>query len=119
MTPHDGWSVPSNHATGRSFQTGAPGTSEATWGPLIDEASLRPWRLEATGTAVVVSPHPDDETLGAGGIIHDLSVGGWRVTVLAITDGEAALGRADARLMRRLARIRRLEQTRALTRLAP
>ena len=39
---------------------------------------------------VVVSAHPDDESLGAGGLIADRSVGGPRVQVVVATDGEAS-----------------------------
>jgi LmbE family N-acetylglucosaminyl deacetylase len=39
---------------------------------------------------LVVSPHPDDETLGAGGLIGTWHRRGHRVTILSLTDGEAA-----------------------------
>jgi LmbE family N-acetylglucosaminyl deacetylase len=46
----------------------------------------------APGTAPVVllSPHPDDETLGAGALIASLADRGQAVTVVAVTDGENA-----------------------------
>lgn len=38
-------------------------------------------------TAVVIAPHPDDETLACGGtIVHRLRAG-WRVVVVFVTDG--------------------------------
>src|SRR5262245_48132234 len=106
--------VVGDNNTRRAFQTPVLGTSEARWESLIHEASLRPWRLAITGAVVLVSPHPDDETLATGGIIHDLAKRGWRVTGVAVTDGEAAYGHGEMRVMRRLAQTRRLEQTRAL-----
>lgn len=46
--------------------------------------SLRHQRL------VVVAPHPDDETLGVGGLIAETSQRGGRVVIVAVSDGEAA-----------------------------
>jgi LmbE family N-acetylglucosaminyl deacetylase len=39
---------------------------------------------------VVVAPHPDDEILGAGGLIRSWAMSGLPVTVVSVTDGEAA-----------------------------
>jgi LmbE family N-acetylglucosaminyl deacetylase len=58
---------------------------------------------------VVVSPHPDDEVLGAGGLIHSAARAGRQVTVLSVTDGEAAYTDWDG-----LGRIRRRELSDAL-----
>lgn len=44
----------------------------------------------ACGTVAIVAPHPDDETLGAGGLIFDLNKAGWRVKVVVVTDGAAS-----------------------------
>jgi LmbE family N-acetylglucosaminyl deacetylase len=83
-------------------------------------APLRPpgWGRGDPGKVVVVAPHPDDETLGVGGMLHDLSRHGWRAVVVAVTDGEAAYGREDPARVARLRRVRPLEQARALFRLA-
>ena len=62
-------------------------TAEETW---IDYLKSAPeWRPEEKLT-VVVSPHPDDETLGAGGLIATQRLRGTPVKLLAVTDGEAA-----------------------------
>ena len=61
---------------------------------------------------LVLAPHPDDETLGAGGLIAKLRRAGVPVTIVAITDGEHAY--ADTP---NLGDIRVLEQTEALRRL--
>jgi LmbE family N-acetylglucosaminyl deacetylase len=60
----------------------------------------------------VISPHPDDETLGCGGLIARLRSKGTDVTVLAVTDGENAYGDDVG-----LGQIREREQTNALGRL--
>lgn len=39
---------------------------------------------------VVVAPHPDDETLGAGGLLSVLLRRGFPVDVVMVTDGEAS-----------------------------
>jgi LmbE family N-acetylglucosaminyl deacetylase len=62
---------------------------------------------------LVVSPHPDDEVLGAGGLMRIHALSGNEVTVLSITDGEAAHKNWEG-----LNRIRRRELSRALEVLA-
>jgi len=66
---------------------------------------------------VVVSPHPDDETLGVGGLLAALLARRWSVCVVAVTDGEAAYGRQGPLTAQRLAERRRGEQEEALQRL--
>jgi LmbE family N-acetylglucosaminyl deacetylase len=44
--------------------------------------------LTTTKRVLVVSPHPDDETLGAGGLIQTALAEGARVKVLVITNGD-------------------------------
>jgi LmbE family N-acetylglucosaminyl deacetylase len=48
--------------------------------------------LELTGGRpfVVLSPHPDDETLGAGGLIAEACAGGQVVDVIVVTDGSGS-----------------------------
>ena len=45
-------------------------------------------RLEVFGRTLVVAPHPDDETLGAGGTIARLAKAGHQVTVAVVTTGQ-------------------------------
>lgn len=66
------------------------------------------------GPLLIVSPHPDDEVLGAGGLIRMWSERGHRVTVLSVTDGEAAYPDWQG-----LDVIRRGELKRALATLSP
>ncbi len=50
----------------------------------------------------MVAPHPDDEILGAGGLIQTWVASGQSVTVLSVTDGEASEpGRHGLDLIRR------------------
>jgi LmbE family N-acetylglucosaminyl deacetylase len=67
-----------------------PGTDERTWlggGRLAGLPSLRERRLRRL---VVVAPHPDDEVLGAGGLLQEMEHAGIEMVVVAVTDGEAS-----------------------------
>ena len=82
-----------------------PETAESTW---IEILSDRPtWQPERRRT-VVVSPHPDDETLGAGGLIATQVSRHVPVKLLGVTDGEAAYPDSPD-----LGATRRLEQANA------
>jgi LmbE family N-acetylglucosaminyl deacetylase len=83
-----------------------PLVGEAAWREALGE--LEVWRPEFR-RAVVVSPHPDDETLGAGGLIAELCRRGVEVVVAAVTDGENAYAGELG-----LGEVRREEQSRAL-----
>lgn len=66
------------------------GTSEYAWREcrtlsVLPEATLRPCDL-----AVVLAPHPDDETLGLGGTIATLLARGSTVIVVTASDGESS-----------------------------
>jgi LmbE family N-acetylglucosaminyl deacetylase len=83
-----------------------PGASAAMW-----DATLRyapPFRWPGTDRIVVVSPHPDDETLGVGGLIAMAVDRSLPVVVLSVTNGEAAYSLDD------LASVRRKELATAL-----
>lgn len=82
---------------------------ENAWLARISE--LPTWQPPPIPT-LVIAPHPDDETLGAGGLISHLCALGVAVTVVAVTDGENAY--ADAAGLRE---VRQREQTAALKRL--
>ncbi len=74
-------------------------TTEDAW--LAWAAALPELEVDAP-RAVVVTPHPDDETLGCGGLIADLVARGAEVIVVAVTDGEASHpGHATIRAQRR------------------
>lgn len=83
----------------KAFDPADGGTPEAEWLTL-----LRPcehWSPNP-GPLTVVAPHPDDEILGAGGLMHTWVSTAHPVTVIGVTDGEAAdLNRVDLNLVRR------------------
>lgn len=85
-----------------------PIVKEEAWLPVI--ASLPVWQPPACRT-VVIAPHPDDETLGAGGLIASLRQRGCEVTVIAVTDGENCYPGED------LGPVRPAEQAAALAQL--
>lgn len=96
-----------------SFDHRDPGSAEADW------LAAAPW-ADAPGLdisidrLVIVAAHPDDETLGAGGLIATAAASAVDVSVIVATDGEAshpALPELGAR--------RRLEVAEALRELAP
>jgi LmbE family N-acetylglucosaminyl deacetylase len=86
-----------------------PGADETTWLAALDDAAPPAWNPGPAGRIVVVSPHPDDETLAVGGLLHDLGRRGWLVSVVTVTDGEAAYPEVPA-----LSAIRRRELAVAL-----
>ena len=66
------------------------------------------------GALLVVAPHPDDEVLGAGGLMRAWVARGAKVSVLSVSDGEAASPERSA-----LGSVRREELTEALRKLCP
>ena len=84
--------------------------------PVLDLAELYPHR---TGRLVVLAAHPDDETLGAGGLIAALAAAGIAVDVVVATAGEASHPGSPTHTMDELALIRREELRAAVAHLAP
>ena len=81
----------------------APGTDEGTWAAWPGLGALPDARTAAMAgvtSAVVVAAHPDDEVLGAGGLISVLAAAGARLRLVAVTDGEGShRGRADPAML--------------------
>jgi LmbE family N-acetylglucosaminyl deacetylase len=86
-----------------------PNVDDLAWRRQFE--GLPSWQPPLTDT-LVIAPHPDDETLGAGGLIAALRTRGIKVTVVAVTDGENAY--ADGIDLRET---REQEQNAALARL--
>jgi LmbE family N-acetylglucosaminyl deacetylase len=67
-----------------------PGTSEDAWQQWLDVQRFTPADILSWPGAVIVAAHPDDEVLGAGGIIATLASAGARIRLIAVTNGEAS-----------------------------
>jgi LmbE family N-acetylglucosaminyl deacetylase len=105
--------------------TGRPAPAGSGW---ISPAPLPAAAPPARHVLVVLSPHPDDETLSFGVWIADALARGYRVVVVCLTDGRStgATRTVSARLGRTLtrdeiaaARIRELRQAAAQLGVAP
>ena len=92
----------------------APGTSESAWQGWLELGALPAVSVAGWGSAVIFAAHPDDEVLGAGGIIARLAAAGARLRVVAVTDGEASHPGLAAAARAQLARQRAEERTAAL-----
>ena len=87
-----------------------PIANEAAWLTALGDL---PVLVATEARVVVIAPHPDDETLAAGGFIAAQRARGVEVLVVAVTDGDAAyVAEGDPAL----ASARRQEQTEALAR---
>lgn len=89
------------------------GTPEAAWAGV--GAAAVP--LEVPERLIVFAAHPDDETLGAGGLMALASAAGAEISVIVATDGEAA--HAGDLVGGDLAAVRRGELAAALRHVAP
>jgi len=72
---------------------------------------------EIAGGVVVIAPHPDDETLGCGGLIGALVDKGVEVHTVFVTDGSSSHRNSATWPASRIAELREDEATRALERL--
>ncbi|WP_336922708.1 PIG-L deacetylase family protein [Aquipuribacter sp. SD81] len=94
------------------------GTPETHWRPWLAGLAAPTAVPPATppGRAprvLVLVAHPDDEVLGAGGLLHGLARRGWRVDVVWATDGEASHPGSTVVSGAELARRRREESVQA------
>lgn len=91
------------------------GTREEEWGEALGERAVPPLDLGDVDALLVVAAHPDDESLGAAGLIRRLHADGRRVEVLIATDGEGSHPASPTTSRVRLATMRREEAARALS----
>lgn len=101
-----------------AFDHREPGTSERVWEE--DAENRRTPALEPRfDDLVVVAAHPDDETLGAAGLMRRVHDAGGRVTVIVASDGEGSHPGSPTMSPRELASLRRDEVASAVRALAP
>ncbi len=93
------------------------GPSAREWDVRIFGENIKRLSLHHVRRLVVVAPHPDDEILGAGGIIEAALHEGVLVEVVSVTDGEASHPNSRAARGMNLSNIRRRESEIALRRL--
>jgi LmbE family N-acetylglucosaminyl deacetylase len=86
-----------------AFDTAQPGTPLQQWTSWADRWPV--WE-PVRARLLVVAPHPDDETLAAGGLIYTWCVRKWPVTIVLVTDGEAACPEIPRLAQRRVAELR-------------
>jgi LmbE family N-acetylglucosaminyl deacetylase len=66
------------------------GTDERTWLASRRLGTLPSLRITPPRRLVVVAPHPDDEVLGAGGLLQYMDHFGVESTIVLVTDGEGS-----------------------------
>src|ERR1700710_724852 len=103
-----------------SFEHTLDGTPEIAWLTVGGLDALRRLHLpDGAGRLTVVAAHPDDESLGAGGLIASAARAGWSVDVIVATDGDASHPNSPTHDPAVLAQIRRREVVAAVAVLAP
>ncbi len=99
------------------FSAEAPGTDAEEWAAHLRVATLPSLGLDPSELehVVVVAAHPDDESLGAGGLLSRAARSDLRVTVVVATDGEKSHPASPTHSAERLATLRRAEVCRAVS----
>ncbi|MDX6260223.1 MAG: hypothetical protein QOH84_1911 [Kribbellaceae bacterium] len=91
-----------------------PVTDEARWRRFLSERALPTFDPSGLRRVIVVAAHPDDETLGAGGVAQVLHAAGADVSLIVASDGEAAFPALNPAERAQLAATRRDELTAAV-----
>ena len=100
-----------------SFDSTLAGTSVDEWAGTLDDVPMV--SLDGLQSVVVVAAHPDDETLGAGGLIAACAARDIDVRVIIVTDGSASHPDSPTHTPSELALLRAHEVTTAVALLAP
>ncbi len=102
-----------------TFDARQPGTTRAEWAADNRWAQLPQLSLEGVKQLVVLAAHPDDETLGAGGLIAECFARSIRLTVVIVTAGDASHPHSQTVEAATMANRRSAEVRAALDLLAP
>ena len=97
-----------------SFDGSAPGTAPGVWNADPRLAELPLLAMSAPDHVIVVAAHPDDETLGAGGLIAECSAAGIPLDVVIVTDGGASHPESASTNAASLAALRGAEAVQAI-----
>ncbi|MBB5639980.1 bifunctional PIG-L family deacetylase/class I SAM-dependent methyltransferase [Cryobacterium roopkundense] len=95
------------------------GTPEKVWAASDWRARLPALPIDDLRRLVVVAAHPDDETLGAGGLIARVAALGLPISVLVLSNGDQSVPDSSPYSAERLAAIRRIDVMNAVAALAP
>ncbi len=102
-----------------SFAHSDTGTPEAEWRGMLAARDLPALDLEGVTRLVLVAAHPDDETLGAGGLLHRAAQLGLPATIVVASLGEASHPDSLTHSRATLAQLRRRESAEAAALLHP
>jgi LmbE family N-acetylglucosaminyl deacetylase len=97
----------------RRFTATGPGTPAQVWSAALSPGRHAPLDLTGVRRLVVVAAHPDDESLGTGGLVARAVALGIPVTLVCATDGEGSHPDSPTHTPADLARRRTEEADRA------
>ncbi len=100
------------------FSHDAPGTAPSAWREHPGWGDVRPLTMPSE-RVLVLAAHPDDESLGAGGLLARAHRRGLEVVVVCATDGEASHPHSPTHGPAVLAGVRRRELREAVDAVAP
>lgn len=101
------------------FSHSDEGTPEKVWEKADWPGQFDSLSLVGLERLVVISAHPDDESLGVGGLIKHVAGLALPIEVIVLSNGEASHPQSPTHDAARLAQIRRIEVTDAVALLAP
>ncbi|KQO62287.1 PIG-L family deacetylase [Curtobacterium sp. Leaf261] len=97
-----------------TFDHREPGTDPDAWTVFLGQLDAPDLDPTVFGSVVVVSPHPDDETLAAGGLIARAADAGVPVRLVLATDGENSHAGSPTVSPARMAALRETETVAAM-----